>query len=103
MQIAFFSGEHSIDDVQVVARHLIAHSKSSDHRYLHTFLYEATIAVKDEISALPHALQAVVPSFENVLELFRYAADLRETSLAEPIERVLLCVLKFGAMIGYVD
>lgn len=100
MQVAFFSGEHSHDDVQVVARHLLVHSKGDDHRYLHAFLHEATVAVKDEIRALPHALQALVPSFENVLDLFRHAPDLRETSLAEPIERVLLCVIKFGAMIG---
>ena len=103
MQVAFFSGEHSHDDVQAVARHLITHSKTEEHRFLHAFLHEATVAVKDEIRALPHALQGLVPSFENVLELFRFAADLRETSLAEPIERVLLCVLKFGAMIGYVS
>lgn len=100
MQVAFFSGEHSHDDVHVVARHLLVHSKGEDHRYLHTFLHEATVAVKDEIRALPHNLQALVPSFENVLDLFRHAPDLRETPLAEPIERVLLCVLKFGAMIG---
>ena len=100
MQLAFFSGEHSHDDIHAVARNLLVHSKGDDHPYLHAFLHAATVAVKDEIRALPHALQALVPSFEHVLDLVNHAPDLRDGSLAEPIERVLLCVLKFGAMIG---
>ena len=100
MQIAFFSGEHSHDDIQTVARHLLVHSKGEDHRHLHAFLQAATVAVKDEIRSLPHAIQALVPSFEHVLELVRYAPDLQNGPLAEPVERVLLCVLKIGAMIG---
>ena len=100
MQLAFFSGEHSHDDIHVVARHLLVHSKGEDHRFLHAFLHAATVAVKDEIRALPHPLQALVPSFEHVLDLVQHVPDLRDGSLAEPIERVLLCVLKFGAMIG---
>ena len=100
MQIAFFSGEHSHDDVHAVARHLLVHSKGDDHHILHAFLHAATVAVRDEIRALPHALRALAPSFEHVLDLVKYAPDLRDGPLAEPIERVLLCVLKLGAMIG---
>lgn len=100
MQLAFFSGEHSHDDVQVVARNLIVHSKSEHHRCLYDFLHAATVAVKDEIRFLPHPLQASIPSFEHVLDLVQLAPDLRNGPLAEPIERVLLCVLKFGAIIG---
>ena len=100
MQIAFFSGEHSHDDIHAIARNLLVHSKGDDHRSLHAFLHAATAAVKNEIRALPHALQALAPSFDHVLDLVKYAPDLRDGPLAEPIERVLLCVLKFGAMIG---
>ena len=102
MQLAFFSGQHSHDDIHVLARQLLVHSRGDDHHYLHAFLHAATVAVKDEIRALPHAVQALVPSFENVLDLVKHAPDLRDGPLAEPIDRVLLCVLKFGAMIGYV-
>ena len=100
MQLAFFSGEHSHDDVHAVGRHLIVHSKGEDHRCLHAFLHEATVALKDEIRALPHAIQALLPSFEHVLDLLNHASGLRDGPLAEPVERVLLCVLKFGSMIG---
>ena len=100
MQLTFFSGEHTHDDIHVVARHLLVHSKGDDHRYLQAFLHAATVAVKDEIHALPHALQTLVPSFEHVLDLVKFTPALRDGSLAEPIERVLLCVLKVGAMIG---
>lgn len=100
MLLAFFSGEHTHDDVRAVARHLRVHSKGNDHRQLHAFLYEATVAIKDEIRALPHAVQALVPSFEHVLDLVNHVPDLRDGPLAEPIERVLLCVLKIGALIG---
>ena len=100
MQLAFYSGEHSHDDIHVVARHLLVHSKGEDHHFLHAFLHAATLAIKDEIRALPHPLQALVPSFEHVLDLVQHVPDLRHGSLAEPVERVLLCVLKFGAMIG---
>ena len=100
MQLAFFSGEHSHDDVRAIARNLIIHAKGDDHRCLHAFLHAATVAVKDEIRALPHTLQALVPSFEHVLDLVNHASALRDGPLAEPIERMLLCVLKIGAMIG---
>ena len=100
MQVAFFSGEHSHDDIHAIARNLLVHSKGEDHRFLHDFLQAATVAVRDEIRALPHALQALVPSFEHVLDLVKHTPDLRDGPLAEPIERVLLCVLKLGAMIG---
>lgn len=100
MQLVFFSGEHSHDDIQTIARNLVVHSKGDDHRNLHAFLREATVAVKDEIRALPHTLQAIVPSFENVLDLVRHQPDLRDGPLAEPVDRVLLCVLKVGSMIG---
>ena len=100
MQLAFFSGEHSHDDVRAVARHLLVHSKGDDHRCLHAFLHAATVAVKDEIRVLPHAIQALVPSFEHIIDLVNHALALRDGPLAEPVERVLLCVLKFGAMIG---
>ena len=100
MQLAFFSGEHSHDDVRAVGRHLRVHSKGDDHRYLHAFLHAATVAVKDEIRALPHTIQALVPSFEHILELVDHSPSLQDGPLTEPIERVLLCVLKFGAMIG---
>lgn len=100
MRLAFFSGEHSHDDVQSVARHLLVHSKGDDHRHLHSFLHAATVAVRDEIRVLPHPLQGLVPSFEHVLDLVRHVAELQGGPLAEPIERVLLCVLKIGAIIG---
>ena len=100
MHLAFFSGEHSHDDINAIARNLVVHSKGEDHRFLHGFLQAATTAVKDEFRALPHALQSLVPSFENVLDLVRHVPDLRDGPLAEPVERVLLCVLKFGSLIG---
>ena len=100
MQLAFFSGEHSHDDVRTVARHLLIHSKGEDHRCLNAFLNAATVAVKEEIRALPHATQALIPSFEHVLDLVDHAPGLRDGPLAEPVERVLLCVFKLGAIIG---
>ena len=102
MHLAFFSGEHSHDDVRAVGRHLRVHSNGDDHRCLYAFLHAATVATKDEICALPHAIQALVPSFEHILELIDHIPALQDGPLVEPIERVLLCVLKFGAMIGYV-
>ena len=100
MQLAFFSGEHSHDDIQAVARHLLVHSKADNHRHLYAFLQDATVAIKDEIRALPHALQALVPSFEHILDLVRLAPEVRDGPLSEPVERVVLSVLKLGSMIG---
>ena len=100
MKLAFFSGEHSHDDVRVVARRLRVHSKGEDHRSLFAFFNEALVALKDEIRSLPHHIKALVPSFEHALDLADWLTSLEGGPLSEPIERVLLCILKFGALIG---
>jgi hypothetical protein len=101
MKVAFFSGEHSHDDVRAVSRQLLIHAKGDDHRCLNAFLYRSTVALKDEIRTLPHSIKALVPPFEHVLDLVHHSASLRDGPLAEPVERSLLCVLKIGALIGF--
>ena len=100
MKLAFFSGEHPHDDVSTVARRLRVHSKGQDHRSLFAFFNEALFALKGEIRCLPHHVQALAPSFEHVLDLAGRPTSLEGGPLAEPIERVLLCILKLGALIG---
>ena len=90
MKLAFFSGEHSHDDVLAVSRQLRIHAKGDNHRCLFAFLHRSTVALKDEIRSLPHNVQALVPSFEHVLDLVNYSESLRDAPLAEPVERALL-------------
>jgi hypothetical protein len=103
MKLAFFSGEHSHDDVRAVSRQLLVHAKGDDHRCLFAFLHRSTVALKDEIRSLPQNIQALVPSFEHVLDLVYHSGSLGDGRLVEPVERALLCILKIGALIGYVN
>lgn len=100
VKFAFFSGEHSHDDVRALARHLRSHSKGQDHRVLFAFFQDVSTALKEEIRALPHTVQALVPSWNNILDLVDRSSSLQGGPLAEPVERALLCVLKLGALIG---
>jgi hypothetical protein len=86
--------------VRAVSRQLLVHAKSDDHRCLFAFLHRSTIVLKDEIRSLPYNIQALVPSFEHVLDLVHHSTSLRDGPLAEPVERALLCVLKIGVLIG---
>ena|SRR5579871_3442980 len=102
MKLVVFSDEHSHDDVRVVSRQLLMHSKVDDHRCLNVFFHRSTVALKEEIRSLPNNIKVLIPSFEHVLDLVHHSVSLRDGPLSEPVERTLLCVIKIGVLIGLV-
>ena len=100
MKLAFFSGEHSHDEVVSVARRLRNASNIPTYGLLRLFLENATTAIKDEIRRLPPDVQRLVPPFEHILDWTEQTTEVKGTPLAEPYERVVLIVIKICCLIG---
>ncbi|KAJ5711073.1 Acyl transferase/acyl hydrolase/lysophospholipase [Penicillium malachiteum] len=102
MKVIYFSNEFPADDLQELLRRLHNHSKNVQHDLLARFIYEATLAVRDEARQLSTPLRALVPAFESVLELAN-DTELRKGPLGGSIDGLLLCVVQIASLIGYYE
>ncbi|KAJ5738567.1 Acyl transferase/acyl hydrolase/lysophospholipase [Penicillium malachiteum] len=102
MKVIYFSNEFPADDLQELLRRLHNHSKNVHHDLLARFIYEATLAVRDEVRQLSTSLRALVPAFESVLELAN-DTELRKGPLGGSIDGILLCVVQLASLIGYYE
>ncbi|KAK4990348.1 hypothetical protein LTR66_006820 [Elasticomyces elasticus] len=100
IRIVFFSNEFPNDNLEDLFRRLHQHSKDKRHTVLARFIYEATQAVRDEVSRLPTELKHLVPAFESVLRLADDSV-LRQGRLRSSFDGVLLAVLQLATFIGY--
>lgn len=98
MQVIYFSNEFPKEDLQDVFRQVHKQSKDRRHHLLAQFLFEATQAVKEEISRLPAKLKELIPPFQT---LFSWAenAELREGLLCGSIDGVLLVLVQISSYI----
>ncbi|KAK4494421.1 hypothetical protein PRZ48_014719 [Zasmidium cellare] len=102
MKVIYFSNEFPQDDLATLFRELRVHSKDRKHQVLSQFIDEATLAVREEVRALPRALRATVPPFESILDFVNFD-ELRKGQLAGSIDGILLCTLELGTLIGYYE
>lgn len=93
MEVICFSNEFPKEDLQDVFRLLHNRSKDRRHPLLARFISEATQAVKDEVTQLPHGLKQLIPPFET---LFTWSenTELREGSLCGAVDGVLLVLVQ---------
>ena len=101
MKVIYFSNEFPFDDLQNLCHELHQHSKDRRHPILARFLEEATLAIREEIRQLPALLKALIPPFENILDVLQFT-DLRKGPLCGSVDGVLLCVVELGVFIGQV-
>ncbi|KAG6312782.1 hypothetical protein E4U22_001553, partial [Claviceps purpurea] len=79
LRVIFFGNELPNDDLQTHFRRLHTRSKDRNHPLLARFIDEATLVLKEEISALSTDLGRLIPTFETVLQWSEDAnASLRE-------------------------
>lgn len=69
---------------------------------LASFLDAVTVGLKNECSQLSRDRRRVLPAYESVLDLTEHVIDLRKTSIAGAIERVLSLVFQLGSFIAEV-
>ncbi|KAG6254329.1 Type I Iterative PKS [Claviceps purpurea] len=86
LRVIFFGNELPNDDLQSHFRRLHTRSKDRNHPLLARFIDEATLVLKEEISALSTDLGRLIPTFETVLQWSEDAnASLREGLLYHEI------------------
>ncbi|KAG6078310.1 hypothetical protein E4U33_000754, partial [Claviceps sp. LM78 group G4] len=86
LRVVFFGNELPNDDLQIHFRRLHTRSKDRNHPLLARFIDEATLVLKEEISALSTDLSRLIPTFETVLQWSEDAnASLREGLLYHEI------------------
>ena len=99
MRIGYFSNEFPHDDLKDILRRLYVHSKDIRYPTLSTFIYQATLAIHEEVRLLPATLRALVPSFETAFNLADHSV-LRNGPLGGAIDGMLLCVVQLATLIG---
>jgi hypothetical protein len=99
MKVVYFSNELPYDDLKDLLRRLHVHSKDRRYSTLARFIYEATLAVHDEVKLLPAHLRALVPPFETIFNLVDHPG-LRNGPLGGSVDGVLLCGLQIATLIG---
>jgi hypothetical protein len=90
LKLVFFSNEFPHDDKKTLIRRLVAHSKGKQYPILARFIYEATLALREEVRQLPAHLQELIPHFECIFDLAD-DAKLVKGPLGCSIDEVLLC------------
>ncbi len=99
LNLFYFSNELPPDELHDVFRRLRSRSKTQRHPVLRSFLSQATLVLREEISQLPGSLRSQLPPLGNALDL----ADVRNLHrgpLAGPLEGALLCLLHIASVIG---
>lgn len=99
MKVVYFSNELPYDDLKDLFRRLYVHSKDRQYPTLARFVYEATLAVQDEVKLLPANLKALIPPFETIFSLADHLA-LRNGPLGGSVDGVILCGLQIATLIG---
>lgn len=98
MKVVYFSNELP-DDLRDLLRRLHLHSKDRLYPTLERFIYEATLAVHEEVRLLPAALKSLMPPFDTIFNLINHPT-LRHGPLGGSIDGVLLSSLQIAALIG---
>ncbi|TVY84593.1 Atrochrysone carboxylic acid synthase [Lachnellula suecica] len=102
MRVGYFSNEFPHDDLKDLLRRLHNHSKDIRYTTLAKFIYEATLALREEVRLLPATLRALVPPFETIFNLADHAA-LRNGPLGGAVDGMLLCAVQIATLIGYYE
>ena len=102
MRLGYFSNEFPQDDLRDLLRHLHVHSKDRRYPTLAGFIYQATLAIQEEVRLLPATSRMLVPSFETVFNLADHSA-LRNGPLGGAVDGMLLCAVQLAALIGQVS
>ena len=98
MEVIYFTNEFPKEDLTDIYRILHNQSKDNRHRLLAQFIFDATKAVKSEISQLPSSLRQLIPPFET---LFDWAEnlELRDGLLCGAVDGVLLILAQISTYI----
>lgn len=99
MKLGYFSNEFPHDDLKDLFRRLHNHSRDKQHPSLARFIYEATLALREEIRLLPATLRNLVPPFETVFDLAEFS-ELRNGPLGGAVDGLLLCAVQLATFIG---
>ncbi|KAI9667461.1 MAG: Type I Iterative PKS [Bathelium mastoideum] len=102
MKIGYFSNEFPHDDLKDLLRRLHVHSKDTRYIILAKFVHEATLAIREEVHALPAISRALVPPFETVFNLADHP-ELRNGPLGGAVDGMLLCAVQLATLIGYYE
>lgn len=95
----YLSNEFPPDELHDVFRRLRSRSKTQRHPVLRSFLSQATLVLREEISQLPGGLRSQLPPLGNAVDLLE-ARNLHSGPLAGALEGALLCLLHIASVVG---
>lgn len=98
MEVILFSNEFPKEELQDVFRRIHNQSKSKQHPLLAQFIYESTLAVREEVAHLPSNLKQLINPFET-LSTWAEDSELRDGQLCGSIDGVLLILVQLSSYI----